>query len=272
MIEVAILTTTRNEEQNIENCILNVKNQRGVRTKHYIVDDGSSDATVSIISYYVALFENEVNHSVVLISNGNHGRANALNLGISYITERYVAILDADDAWHFDKIQIQLKLMKQFHLHVLGTSVDFNIRNYNFEFLEFSVNQLPVKRLKNIGNNILRSNPIAHSSVLLDFQELNGALCYPNRRTQVDYGLWLKLYFLGFKLGNFGEKLCSRRTGAGQSFEAAKHFVYALNSVKLQWKYIFIYKKYRYLYYSLPRLLWALLPQGIRISYRNLWK
>ncbi len=272
MIKVAILTTVRNEEANIGNCIFNVIQQEGISTVHYIVDDGSTDNTIEVVTNYVERYADDPNHSIILLCNTNPGRANALNFGITHIKERYIAILDADDSWHVNKSAIQLELMQKFDLSVVGTGVEFREPFETTRDLGYGHGNLPLHHLKIVNDNILRYNPLAHSSVIIDAYLLKESLIYPDRKSQVDYGLWLSLYFKGFRIGHFPDKLCFRKIGRGQSFESRNHLKYAYNSVKLQWKYIFLHKKFLYCFYSMPRIIWAVMPQSFRISLRKKWR
>jgi glycosyltransferase involved in cell wall biosynthesis len=72
-----------------------------------VVDDGSTDETAGM----VRSFTDE--RIVVLRSEANRGAAAARNLGIAWSRGKYVAFLDADDAWRPDKLAIQVKMMER---------------------------------------------------------------------------------------------------------------------------------------------------------------
>jgi GT2 family glycosyltransferase len=70
-----------------------------------VVDDGSTDDTVNIVTRY--------GDKVRLLSQKNQGSAAARNLGIREARGKYIAFLDADDAWWPHKIRHQVAAMIQ---------------------------------------------------------------------------------------------------------------------------------------------------------------
>ena len=68
-----------------------------------IVDDGSTDATLSVAAAYAASKPN-----VRVITQANAGPAAARNRGIAEARGRFIGFLDADDLWHGEKLSRQL--------------------------------------------------------------------------------------------------------------------------------------------------------------------
>lgn len=65
-----------------------------------VVDDGSTDNSIKIISSYLP--------KVNLVKKENGGVSSARNLGIVHATGKYIAYLDADDFWEPKKISKQI--------------------------------------------------------------------------------------------------------------------------------------------------------------------
>ena len=71
-----------------------------------VVDDGSTDNTADIVSKY--------NDKLKYILQDNGGVSKARNTGINNSNGSYIALLDADDVWEKDKLEIQMNLFERF--------------------------------------------------------------------------------------------------------------------------------------------------------------
>lgn len=72
----------------------------------YVIDDGSTDKAATK-KYVASLKDPRVRYKY----KTNGGQAEARNYGIRLSTSPFVALIDADDIWHKDKLKKQLKLM-----------------------------------------------------------------------------------------------------------------------------------------------------------------
>lgn len=82
-----------NAARYVAQAIESVLNQSYQDVELVVVDDGSTDASVSIIERYLST-------QVVLIRQHNQGASVARNNGIQASRGNYLAFLDADDFWH----------------------------------------------------------------------------------------------------------------------------------------------------------------------------
>ena len=73
-----------------------------------IVNDGSPENIDDLIAEY--------DTEAIFIHQENKGPASARNTGIKSSTGDYIAFLDADDLWHNNKLEIQLKYMQRNNL------------------------------------------------------------------------------------------------------------------------------------------------------------
>jgi len=74
-----------------------------------LVDDGSDDATVDLLRALEREYDN--NWLKVVLLAENRGPADARNAGWDAASQPFVCFLDADDTWHPNKVEIQLKYM-----------------------------------------------------------------------------------------------------------------------------------------------------------------
>lgn len=103
---VSIITPSFNSEKFISDTIQSVKNQTYQNWEMIIVDDCSTDKTVSIIEEF--LHDNRIQlHRL----DKNSGTGVARNTAISIAKGRYIAFLDSDDLWKPDKLQKQVEFM-----------------------------------------------------------------------------------------------------------------------------------------------------------------
>lgn len=72
-----------------------------------VIDDGSTDNTKDVIEPYVA------DGRIIYLYQKNAGCGVARNYGISIAQGEYIALLDADDYWHDEKIERQLKVFRE---------------------------------------------------------------------------------------------------------------------------------------------------------------
>ena len=75
-----------------------------------LIDDGSGDSTRSLMRE----LSNEYSHEWIklVLGDQNSGAASARNAGWAIATQPFIAFLDADDAWHPQKIEIQYTYMQ----------------------------------------------------------------------------------------------------------------------------------------------------------------
>lgn len=104
-ITVSVVIPAYNVEKYIKRAIDSVLHQTRAVDEIIVVDDGSTDRTVSLVREY--------GERISLFSQTNAGPSAARNFGISKSSGDYLAFLDADDVWLPEKIQLQLEAIKK---------------------------------------------------------------------------------------------------------------------------------------------------------------
>lgn len=104
--KITIITPVFNGEKFIEKCILNVISQDCTEVEHVIVDGGSSDNTVKIITE----FSQKFNH-IRWISEKDKGQSDAMNKGIEIARSEVISFLNVDDYYEPDVFK---KIIQRF--------------------------------------------------------------------------------------------------------------------------------------------------------------
>jgi len=148
--QVSIITLTYNHEEFIEECITSVLHQTFDDWELVIINDGSTDATLEICEHYAAR-----DKRIKVFSQENKGLENigmSYNYALSKTSGKYVAILEGDDFWSPQKIEIYNNQMEMTD-SILGYGMAY-ICNTNGK----TIDTFPKKRIIS-QKNIMTNNP-----------------------------------------------------------------------------------------------------------------
>lgn len=220
---VSIITPLYNSEKFIEETIKSVLSQTYNNWEMLIVDDCSTDNGVEIVEKYQV---KDKRIKLIRLSK-NGGGAVARNKGIEEAKGDYIAFLDSDDLWHYQKLEKQIKFMKK--------------NNYTFTFTKYQqMNEKGEKldRYINVPKTLtyrqtLLKNPIGCLTVIYNSKEL-GKIYMPLIRKRQDYALWLKILKKGIIAHGLNENLSYYRL-LENSISSNK-----ISLIKYQWK---LYRK-----------------------------
>lgn len=178
---VSIITPTYNSEAFIEQTICSVQNQTYQSWEMIIVDDGSTDATVEIISKKVRTDE----RILFIRLPKNEGPAKARNVGIERAKGKYMTFLDADDIWFPAFIEKSIRTIIETNVHFVFSSYRRSNENVEFVYSDFIVPQ------KVNYSDILKTNSISCLTAFIDVEKL-GKKKMPDIFKRQDMGLWLQ--------------------------------------------------------------------------------
>lgn len=99
---VSVVIPVYNVEQYISSAIQSVLDQTYDNFELLLIDDGSPD-------YSIPLAKSFSDPRIRIISQQNRGLAGARNTGINAANGKYIALLDADDLWAKDKLELHVK-------------------------------------------------------------------------------------------------------------------------------------------------------------------
>ena len=103
---VSVVIPLYNGEPFIGNTLATVRAQTYHPIEVLVVDDGSTDLSAAIVAAAAA-----TDDRIILFRIPNSGPGAARNFGIQKSRGSMVALLDADDLWHPEKIARQVKVM-----------------------------------------------------------------------------------------------------------------------------------------------------------------
>jgi glycosyltransferase involved in cell wall biosynthesis len=133
------------------------------------------------------------------------GKSNTLNEMIKYCNYNYIALLDVDDIWHNEKLNVQSQLLNYYD--VIGSKcVWFGDRTGD-------IPDIPLGDISNYNFSLV--NPIINSSSIIKKE-----LCYWNENGIEDYDLWLRLRRQNKKFYNFKEILVKHRIHSSSAFNS----------------------------------------------------
>ena len=120
MIDISVITPVYNSIQFIEDCILNVINQKAINVEHLIVDGGSNDGTLEVIQH----FSKEYPH-IRFLSEKDNGQSDAMNKGIDLAKGRFISFLNVDDYYEEGALKDVLSKISS------NSNLDFLVGNCN---------------------------------------------------------------------------------------------------------------------------------------------
>lgn len=181
---ISIIIPVYNASSFLMDTIKSIKEQTYENWEAIFVDDCSKDNSVEIIKK-----ERKKDNRIKLIQNKkNSGAAVTRNNGIDEANGEYLCFLDADDKWHPEKLEKQIKFMKE-------NKCEFSFTGYQFANEKCTPNGKIVQVPKKINySQALKNTTIWTSTVMLDMQKLSKEDIYmPNIKRGQDTATWWKI-------------------------------------------------------------------------------
>ena len=179
---VSVIIPCYNCAATIDRAVDSVARQSCRPAELILVDDGNAEDTLNALR-----MQERLGNALVRIIRlpQNQGAAAARNAGWDAATQPYVAFLDADDAWHPRKLELQMGFM---HEHS-----DVGICAHGLRWVVGTIPTVDVVhtvRARDIKKReLLLHNPIVTSSAIVK-RSLPLRFDSAKRRSE-DYGLWL---------------------------------------------------------------------------------
>ena len=181
-MDISVIIPTYNRKNTLPRAVESVLNQVYKPVEIIIVDDGSTDGTKEWFSEMYPL--------VHYIYQVNSGVSLARNTGINSARGDWIALLDSDDEWLPDKLELQVKLLQN--------NAELRFCHTNEIWIRNGVRINQMKKHQKYGGNIFKkcldicrispSSSLFHTSVIKDVGLFDESLDVCE-----DYDLWLRI-------------------------------------------------------------------------------
>ena len=182
----SVVMAVYNTEEYVEQAIDSVINQTigfEENIQLILVNDGSTDSTLSILSEYHEKYPD----NITLISQVNQGQAAARNNGLNYVRGKYVNFLDSDDYLSDDAMEKVFKFYsKNKNVDVVSLPLIIFGRSNDKHGLNYKFNKTKVIDLKKNPNN-----PQLHVSSSFIRSDSIGNIRFPTNITGSEDGNFL---------------------------------------------------------------------------------
>ncbi|WP_170982855.1 glycosyltransferase family 2 protein [Dyadobacter frigoris] len=182
--KITVLMPAYNAGKFIGEAIRSVLGQSFSDFELLIVNDGSTDGTLSVIQ----TFDDE---RITVINQANKGIAAALNIGLRYAKAFYIARFDADDICYPDRLKIQYEFITSNpDFSIVGSGADYVdlYGNYVFTHQPDGFTNAQIQQLS------YKICPFIHSGVLYKKETILGYGGYNERAyTYEDHFLWANI-------------------------------------------------------------------------------
>lgn len=226
MEEISVIVTTYDRKEFLTETLNSILKQTFNDFELIVVDNYSNYDFLTHINSFndkrIRPFQNK-NNGIIAVNR---------NFGIKKAKGKYLAFCDDDDIWMEKKLEVQIDRIRQNGCDLVSSNMILFKNNINN-----IVGKHKSRLVKNL-NDLLKTNQINTSTVLVKRSELVYFSCDKVLITIEDYALWLNLYSNGFKFDFINEPMIYYRISNSMSQKnwVTKHLrtMYLLISIKLE--------------------------------------
>ncbi len=179
---VSVIIPTFNRGWILKEAIDSVLAQSFKNFELIVVNDGSTDNTLDILSLY--------KNDIIAVNQDNKGVSGARNRGIALSSGKFIAFLDSDDFWMPNKLSVQVDFFNTNHDALICQTDEIWIRN--------NIRVNPKKRHKKLSGMIFEPSLnlclVSPSAVMIKRELFKTVgLFDENLPACEDYDLWLRI-------------------------------------------------------------------------------
>jgi glycosyltransferase involved in cell wall biosynthesis len=203
---VSAIIPSHNSSAWIRECVGSVLRQSYSNLEIIVVDDGSQDSTLAVLS--------EFGNKIKIIERQHTGIGAARNAGIEIAQGEFIAFLDSDDIWHEEKIHKQVDFMlRNPEVVLLYTDAEefsesgTDSRSF---FDKFPALALPEEAAESM---VLRWAVPLTSTIMMrgDFLRQHGLRFHPTASCAEDLSLFFEIHLHGGRFAKLEDRLVRRR-------------------------------------------------------------
>tara|TARA_B100000989_G_scaffold246320_1_gene193485 strand:- start:3374 stop:4114 length:741 start_codon:yes stop_codon:yes gene_type:complete len=193
---ISVIIPYYKKKKYIANTLNSVLNQSYKNLEIILIYDDKEKEDLNYIQELINL-----DKRISLIVNDKQlGAGFSRNCGINKSKGKYISFVDADDIWKKEKLELQVKFMKEKNYLISHT-------NYEIIDNENNILSLRIARDFNTLNDLLKSCDIGLSSVIVKREILIEGCLFANLKTKEDFILWLKILKKNIKIGGLQKNL-----------------------------------------------------------------
>ena len=191
---VSVVVTTHNSASYVAEGLASVLQQTFRDFEIVVVDDASVDATCDEVN---RALQGWCRYRLIRMERNSGGPATPRNIGIREAVGDWVALLDADDVWHPQKMEVELGVAKLCKCRFVSSEKRWFSsvgETSPWAAERFSVSAHRMRRVTH--GDLIRKNFLCTSSVLVDRSLLvqNAFNADPAYRAIEDYRCWLDIH------------------------------------------------------------------------------
>jgi len=247
---ISVILPVHDEEKYIRDTLDSVLAQSFVDFELIVINDGSSDATKSILDEYISM-----DRRVIIINNKiSIGVADSLNKALDIAKGKYIARIDAGDAVDHLRFQKQAEYLEASpDTFILGSWAQ--IMNDKKKIIAEWIVPPEIT-----GKILYERNGVVHPAVLIRKELFNKIGRYNAfyKRAE-DYELWTRALKNKLEINNLQEFLTSimeRQEGVSTKYLRAM----AKDTFRIKMKYLFYFFSLANVLYTLRSLIGSILP------------
>jgi glycosyltransferase involved in cell wall biosynthesis len=229
---VTVLLPVHNGADYILSSVESILQQTFTDFEFLIIDDGSTDSTREIVS---AIKDLRIN---LIVNEKNLGLIASLNKGISLAKGKYIARMDADDFALPDRLKRQTQIMESDSgMAVLATQIE--LINEDGDVTGKWSTDSETNSEAEIRSMMMRTNCIAHPSVMMRTEVAKHYLYKENQKGAEDWDLWMRILADGKRIAKIPDVLLKYRVHPASTMSVSKaNETLEKRLMRVKWKFI----------------------------------